>query len=164
MKGELGDFRLAELIRTCGRHVEDVQLLVRRWGEVATLYFSSGELVHAENGPLRGKAVFFDLLTWKTGSFELFTDVPPPATTIREPLACLFEEALCRRDRMQAAVREVLGTKGEKAAARIAASEESCAALAEAARDAVKFARLFSSREAAEDLRKRLAALCGQEV
>lgn len=164
MKGELGDFRLAELIRTCGRHVEDVQLLVRRWGEVAALYFSSGELVHAESGARSGKEVFFDLLTWKTGTFELVTDVPPPATTIREPLACLFEEALCRKDRMQEAVRAVLGPRGEKAAARIAASEDSCAALAEAARDAVKFARLFASKDAAEDLRKRLAAICGQEV
>lgn len=164
MKGELGDFRLSELIRTCGRHVEDVQLIVRRWGETAALYFSSGELVHAENGPRSGKSVFFDLLAWKTGSFELFRDVAPPARTIQEPLACLFEEALCRKDRMQEAVRAVLGPKAEKAAARIAASEESCERLAEAAREAVKFARLFSSREAAEDLRKRLSAICEQEV
>ena len=48
--------------------------------------------------------------------------------------------------------------------ARIAAAEDSPLALAEAARDAVKFARLFASRETAEDLRKRLSALCGQEV
>lgn len=164
MNGELGDFRLAELVKICGRHVEDVRLTVRRWGEVAALYFSSGELVHAENGARTGKGVFFDLLTWKAGTFELATDVPPPATTITEPMACILEEALCRKDRMQEAVRAFLGAKGEKAARRIAEAEDSCDKLAEAARDAVKFARLFGSRETAEELRKRLAALCGQEI
>lgn len=116
------------------------------------------------NGPSTGKAVFFGRLTWRTGSFELFKDVAPPARTIQEPLACLFEEALCRKDRMQEAVRAVLGPKAEKAVARIAASEESCEKLAEAAREAVKFARLFSSKDVAEDLKKRLSAICGQEV
>lgn len=164
MNGDLADFRLAELVRTCGRHVEDVRLTVRRWGEVAALYFSAGELVHAENGSRSGKGVFFDLLTWKAGTFELVTDVPPPARTITEPMACILEEALCRKDRMQEAVRAVLGAKGDKAAHRIAESEESCEKLAEAARDAVKFARLFGSRETAEELRKRLSALCGQEI
>lgn len=122
MKGDLGDFRPAEPTRRCGRHVEDVQLLVRRWGEVAALDFSSGELVHAASGGRAGKEVFFDLLSWKTRSLELVRDVPPPGITIHEPLACLFEEALCRKDRMQEAVRSVLGTKGHRAAARIAAS------------------------------------------
>jgi hypothetical protein len=164
MNGDLADFRLAELVKICGRHVEDVRLTVRRWGEVTFLYFSSGELVHAENGTRTGKGVFFDLLTWKAGTFELVTDVPPPATTITEPMACIFEEVLCRKDRMQEAVRAVLGPKSEKAVLRIASAEDSCEKLAEAARDAVKFARLFASREAAEDLRKRLAALCGQEI
>lgn len=164
MNGDLADFRLAELVKICGRHVEDVRLTVRRWGEVAALYFSSGELVHAENGTRTGKGVFFDLLTWKAGTFELVKDVPPPATTITGPMACLLEEALCRKDRMQEAVRAVLGAKGEKAVRRIAEAEESCEKLAEAARDAVKFARLFASRETAEELRKRLSALCGQEI
>ncbi len=82
LKGELQEISLVDLIQvTCNDHTR-AHLTVHGDDGRASLYFDSGDIVHAELGSLQGKEALFKALRWANGTFELERDVPAPARTL----------------------------------------------------------------------------------
>jgi hypothetical protein len=102
VKGDLRDFRLHDLVRICCQHSDDVRLRVERDGAAGAVYFSGAGIVHAEGPKGTGKAALFDLLEWRSGTFELEKGAAPPVRSIDAPWSALLAEeqelvALSRR-------------------------------------------------------------------
>lgn len=93
MKGDLQDFHLSDLVRTCCQHPVDVRLIVASPAGTGTIHFSVGEVFHAETGESTGKPALLEILGWRSGLFELQRDVPPPRRSIQEPWTALVRQA-----------------------------------------------------------------------
>ena len=79
--------QLLNLNRKTGRlHVEG------REGE-GTLWFSNGEVVHAESPQGRGETAAFEILAWTSGHFEFQNTLPPAVASIRRPVPSLLMDS-----------------------------------------------------------------------
>lgn len=63
-----------------------------------TLWFSEGELVHAESPQARGEAAAFEILAWTSGHFEFRRGQALASTTICRPLTALLMDAARLQD------------------------------------------------------------------
>ena len=82
LKGELQEISLVDLIQVTCNDKTRAHLTVQGKEGKASLFFDSGEMVHAELGELHGKEALFQVLRWADGSFELERDVAAPARTL----------------------------------------------------------------------------------
>ena len=98
VRGNLRDLGLASIISVnCNEH-NQAQLLIRRHGRLAVIYFDNGTIVHATLDDLEGEAVIHELLSWEDGSFSLEQDVAPPKHTIETEWTGLILEGMRRID------------------------------------------------------------------
>jgi CheY-like chemotaxis protein len=98
VRGNLRDLGLASIISVnCNEH-NQAELLIRRQGRLAAIYFEDGTIVHATLEDQEGDDVVYELLSWEDGSFALQQGVPPPKRTVRTDWTGLVLEGMRRID------------------------------------------------------------------
>lgn len=98
VQGNLRDLALTSIISVnCNEH-NQAELVIRRQGRVATIYFDGGRIVHATLDGQEGEGALYELLSWEDGSFSLRQDTPPPKRTIDKDWTGLLLEGMRRID------------------------------------------------------------------
>ncbi|HSB81173.1 MAG TPA: response regulator [Candidatus Methylomirabilis sp.] len=69
--GKLQAMPLPSLVRWLEMERRSARLLLVRAGEVGEITFADGRISHAVQGPRRGEAALYQLLTWREGGFEI---------------------------------------------------------------------------------------------
>ncbi len=96
--GKVTDFQLSDLIQmnVLGRMV--AALVVTRGDERGVLYFSDGNVIHAECGSLMGDEAFYRILQWEDGKFEFRKGERPDQESITRGWQSLLLEGMRRKD------------------------------------------------------------------
>ncbi len=98
VRGNLRDLGLASIISVnCNEH-NQAELLIRRQGRLASVYFEGGTIVHATLDDQEGEEVIYELLSWEDGNFSLEQGVPPPKRTVGTDWTGLVLEGMRRLD------------------------------------------------------------------
>jgi len=98
VRGNLRDLGLASIISVnCNEH-KQAELLIRRQGRLAAIYFENGTIAHAALDDQEGEGVIYELLSWEDGSFSLEQGVPPPKRTVETDWTGLVLEGMRRLD------------------------------------------------------------------
>ncbi len=98
VSGRLADLGLADVVQLLSSAGKTVQLLLSRDGDEASLWFERGEIVHAQSATRDGEEVFFHLLGWSDGRFEVHPAVDLPPRNISFRTTALLLEGLRRLD------------------------------------------------------------------
>jgi predicted regulator of Ras-like GTPase activity (Roadblock/LC7/MglB family) len=130
--GNLRDLKLANLIQLNCMEKNTAKLTIEHAGKYGTIYFQSGQIVHAEYDPEMGDKAIYRLLALNDGKFKVESGVRPPAITIVSSWSNLLLEGLHQIDNRLSAVdgrnREILemllNVKGVQRAAILSAEGE----------------------------------------
>lgn len=82
VKGTLAEMSLVDLIQFNCQVGVTSRLRVENGSQVAHIYFADGTVVHTTLGEREGREVFYEILGWESGQFELDRDLASPAQTI----------------------------------------------------------------------------------
>ncbi len=104
LQGNLKEMSLANLIQINCQEMRTARLSLLHQGQTASIFFSDGQVVHAENGTNKGESVIYQALTWDDGTFTLDTDVPAPERTIQTSWPVLLLEGMKRAAEWQTEV------------------------------------------------------------
>ncbi len=96
LQGNLKEMSLANLIQINCQEMRTARLTLAHQGKTASIFFSDGQVVHAENESSSGEQVIYQSLSWDDGTFTLDTDVPPPERTIQTAWPVLLLEGMKR--------------------------------------------------------------------
>ncbi len=109
---------LPTLIQVLCEEQGDAQLTIRdrEEGEEGSLFFSQGQVVHAQTGTLVGEEAVYELLSWEEGTFVLERSIPPPEQTIHTEWSALLLEGLRRLDEQRESARLAPPHPGEAVA------------------------------------------------
>ncbi|HET8775163.1 MAG TPA: response regulator [Thermoanaerobaculia bacterium] len=94
--GSLSIPMLPDLVQICALSKTTGALRIVEGGHRGMLWFAQGEIVHCECGPLAGEAAFYELLTWRRGSFTMENGETSPVRSIETSWETLLLEG-CRR-------------------------------------------------------------------
>ncbi len=104
LRGTLKDLHPSDLIQMQCQAGGTSLLRVQRGTETILLYFTGGQIVHAESARTRGAEAVYELLTWEEGDFEVqAAPAGAPEQTITTPWTALVMEGLRRWDEARAA-------------------------------------------------------------
>jgi hypothetical protein len=93
MNGELSDINLADLIQMiCNKQSDKVVLSFEDGSSRASIYFDQGDIVHAEAGSDIGEGAVYQLLAWKSGTFQLNHYDRAPRHSVTLPWGSLLSE------------------------------------------------------------------------
>jgi CheY-like chemotaxis protein len=82
IKGKLTEISLIDWMQSLEQGRKTCALMLRAGSEVYTMYFSDGQVTHAEGQGLKGDPVVFKVLTWMDGDWEVdFQKNSPERTT-----------------------------------------------------------------------------------
>jgi len=100
--GLLGTVRLSpsdlvQLYSFMGKSVV-LEILKEKDGEVGRIFFSRGQVIHAETEKLSGKEAFYEIQLWKKGIFKTDSPVDKEVKTIEEGVDALLVEAARLQD------------------------------------------------------------------
>jgi DNA-binding response OmpR family regulator len=98
VRGNLRDLGLASIISVNCNEMNEAQLVIRRQGQLAEIYFEDGTIAHATLGDQEGEEVIYELLGWQDGSFSLEQGIPPPKHTIMVDWTGLLLKGMHRLD------------------------------------------------------------------
>jgi DNA-binding response OmpR family regulator len=98
VRGDLRDLGLTGIISISCNEMLQAQLLIRRKGQPAEIYFEKGNIVHAALDGQEGEEAIYELLSWEDGSFSLKQGVAPPKYTIETDWRFLLLEGMRRID------------------------------------------------------------------
>jgi uncharacterized protein (TIGR02266 family) len=107
-KGQLQNMPLPSLIRWLEMERRGAILQLTRGAEAGEIIFQDGRIVSAGQGPRRGDAAVYQLLTWDEGSFNINPPIGLPSvagTEVSATNAALLEEGARR-------LREIPGLRG----------------------------------------------------
>ncbi len=108
VRGNLRDLGLASIISVnCNEH-NQAELLIRRQGRLAAMYFENGTIVHASLDDQEGEGVIYELLAWEDGSFSLTQGIAPPKRTVETDWTGLLLEGMRRLDEESADLESLL--------------------------------------------------------
>ncbi|HEX9081136.1 MAG TPA: DUF4388 domain-containing protein, partial [Holophagaceae bacterium] len=94
LKGSLESISLTDVAQLLHVNRKTGMLQVTSGRTSGVLYFSRGEVIHAETAAQRGELAAFEILEWATGSFEfLSTQIQTPATIRRTVPDLLMDSA-----------------------------------------------------------------------
>ncbi len=96
LQGNLDEMSLANLIQVNCQEMRSARLTLTHKGQKGEVYFSDGQVVHANTGPLTGDDAIYELLRWDTGIFTLETDVRAPEKTLDTAWSDLLLEGMKR--------------------------------------------------------------------
>ena len=95
--GWMEQVALPEMIQFLCLEGRNRVLMVRNGDLEGRIYFSQGQVVHASSPGGSGADAFFEIMSWRSGSFQL-VESEPPSTSIDVPWNFLVMEALRRMD------------------------------------------------------------------
>lgn len=96
--GTLSNIQLDDLIQMCCLSAISTAIRARKGDEVGTLFIEEGEIIHAVYKDLHGEEAFYEILAWRSGSFETLGNVPVAEVTIDKNWQFLLMEGLRRVD------------------------------------------------------------------
>ena len=96
--GLLTDLGPADLVQVLAAAQKTVRVDFHRDRETATLWFERGRITRADAGTRTGENVFYDLMSWAAGQFDVRTIADPPESNIAVQTTALLLEALKRMD------------------------------------------------------------------
>ena len=109
--GTISDFHLSDLIQmNCLGRMTSC-LYVSRDNNKGAIYFSEGNLVHAECNNLEGEEAFYDMLTWEGGNFSTKRGEAAPKETIIKGWQSLLLEGMRRVDEAKPGGKSELASK-----------------------------------------------------
>jgi len=82
IEGDLKDIGLGNIVQLFCLERRKGKLQLRQGGEGGTIFFDSGEIVHAASGDLTGPEAIYKLLTWDSGWFRMTDQAVPPQYTV----------------------------------------------------------------------------------
>jgi CheY-like chemotaxis protein len=90
--GRIEEMSVTELMQSLEMGQKSCRLTLRRNGENAELYFSSGQCKHAQLGSAEGDSVVYQLVGWSEGEFEIdFAAKSDRETTTHSTTGLLME-------------------------------------------------------------------------
>lgn len=100
LAGNLGVFRLENLVQMLSNDYKSGCLRVNGEIETGAIYFDQGKLVHAEVPPygLKGDLALYDMMCWREGSFSFVDGDAAPQQTCKGMAMALVIEGLRRLD------------------------------------------------------------------
>ena len=101
MQGQLSDMHPADLIQHACIDHKQARLVLEHEGQIAEIFFSDGQIVHAVLGDSQGKEVIFHILDWQEGTFEMTNGVTAPHRSIHENWTEILLEGARLRDEAQ---------------------------------------------------------------
>lgn len=103
LSGLLARFPLIEVLQFLGMTAKTGELRITGTadGDVFSLYFQEGHLVHASGGDFEGMAAFEIALTLHQGYFRFLADIPPPRQSLDSPVHHLLLESQRRVDELR---------------------------------------------------------------
>lgn len=81
VEGDLKDIGLGTIVQLLCLERRRGKLQLQQGEEGGTIFFESGEIVHATSGELSGPEAIYKLLTWDTGWFRM-TEASTPVNTV----------------------------------------------------------------------------------
>ncbi|MCS7080104.1 MAG: response regulator [Chloracidobacterium sp.] len=105
-QGVIQGLTLASFLQLLEMERKSCVLRIAAGGRVGYLYFSNGDLVHAETGDRSGEPAAYDILLWEGVKLQMTPPPPvPPPCTLHDRLMGLLMEAFRRRDEAAEALR-----------------------------------------------------------
>jgi CheY-like chemotaxis protein len=101
IQGRLEEMSIMDLMQSLEMGQKSCQLTVRRGGETAQLFFSSGQCKDAKLGPVEGEAAVYQAVAWPDGEFEIDFNSSASRDTISRTTTGLLMEALRLMDEEQ---------------------------------------------------------------
>lgn len=98
MSGSITEMSLVDLIQLACMERYTARLTVNRGEESARIFFSKGEIVHAELGDKTGPDALYEAVSWTTGDFNLDRGIETDQATIQGTWTAHLLEALVRID------------------------------------------------------------------
>jgi len=98
LEGNLKMMSLASIVQINCEERNQAQLILNYQGQVGTIYFKAGEMIHAEVGDLSGEEAVFSMLSWEDGAFQVRMGVEPSLQTIEKPWSGILLEGMRRID------------------------------------------------------------------
>ena len=117
MNGNITELSLVDLIQLACMERYTARLSVNRKNESARIFFSNGEIVHAEVGDRRGPEALYEIVGWTDGEFSLDRGVETQETSIEGTWTAHLLEALVRIDHKAKAAAGAQPPTGASAAA-----------------------------------------------
>ena len=96
--GNLRDLKLANLIQLNCMEKNTAKLTIEHAGKYGTIYFQSGQIVHAEYDPEIGEKAIYRLLALNEGKFKVESGVRPPTVTVVASWSNLLLEGMHQLD------------------------------------------------------------------
>lgn len=103
LAGQVAQFPVLDMIQICCIAERTGCITLQRGALTSRIYIESGEIVHAECGPLTGSEAFLELATWDDADFSFQNAVPPPKRSILKAWESLVYECIQRRSLKKAA-------------------------------------------------------------
>ena len=91
--GTLSNIDLTDLIQICCMACSDMAIRVKNGSEYGIIYIRDGRIVHSTCRENVGEAAFYEILSWKGGSFETIVEKSVPETSIDQNYQFLLLEA-----------------------------------------------------------------------
>jgi hypothetical protein len=82
ISGELDNTRCPEIIKIISLGKRSGRLYLTNGSETGNIYFSDGEVIHAQCGALNGVKAIYELAVWTSGEYRFFVDEPSDLQTI----------------------------------------------------------------------------------
>ena len=96
--GNLRDLKLANLIQLNCMEKNTAKLTIEHAGKYGTIYFQSGQIVHAEYDPEIGEKAIYRLLALNEGKFKVESGVRPPTVPVVASWSNLLLEGMHQLD------------------------------------------------------------------
>jgi CheY-like chemotaxis protein len=92
LRGSLAQMNCVDLLQSLEMGRKSCALSLTNNGEQCDVYFSDGQISHAEYGKLKGDNAVYKVLTWTAGNFKIdFTGATSQKTTTRSTQGLLME-------------------------------------------------------------------------
>jgi predicted regulator of Ras-like GTPase activity (Roadblock/LC7/MglB family) len=98
IKGSLKDMSVADLIQTNCQDRKTARLLLRNGKKESRIFFTEGNIIHANTDGIEGEEAIFSVLEWKEGFFEMELGGKPPKISITSSWSGLLLEGARRID------------------------------------------------------------------
>jgi CheY-like chemotaxis protein/predicted regulator of Ras-like GTPase activity (Roadblock/LC7/MglB family) len=103
LEGNLKMMSLASIVQINCEERNQAQLILNYQGQIGSIYFKDGEMIHAETDRATGEEAIYELLEWEDGSFQLKMGAEPSLRTIDKPWSGVILEGMRRIDESTAA-------------------------------------------------------------
>lgn len=98
MKGNLKDISVTNIVQIVGQSGMSGRLTILNMNQEVQIFFANGDIVEAELDQKNGEEVFFEVLGWETGEFEMDTNIVSSNQTISIPWTDLLLSGLQKLD------------------------------------------------------------------